>query len=521
MFKVMLVDDEALILNGLKLLIDWEEIGLEIEHVANNGEEALEFFKKAPADIVITDITMPRLDGLNLIKEIKRISSRTRFIILSGYDDFNYAKLAISLGIENYILKPINEEELKATLVNTIAKLRNVNEQPMIEGKKLEMLKENILCRWVQNSISSYELEERNAILNINLSLEYYSVGIIKLDINRNEQLLENHEIYNVFKEQIRQFEFGEAFHDIECNLVCICGCNEKEIIERDFVKFFGELETLIKNKYNIDAFITLGSIEKGFQKVYRSYKEALTLQDYLLVLGFNRILSINDNIKLEKVEGTGGIIDSSELYKILLTKDEEKVDQYIEDVLNKLCSCKRISPEYVQNAAVRMVLMFNELSKELGVSKDKEEVNIKELIFEICKIKTFEELKLFIKQKCHNLFNRLKLNLEDKSPIVMRIISYLKENYNQEVSLKTLGFKYNVNPSYLGQVFYKETGEQFSEYLNKIRNTEAKELLLNTNLKINDVAKRVGYTDNSYFYKKFKETYGVSPNTLRNTKSY
>ena len=115
MYKVMLADDENLILQGLENIIEWEELGLEIVNKASNGQEAIDKFKENPVDIVVTDINMPQVTGLELLKELKKINSDVKFIILSGYDDFSYAKKAIELGVENYILKPIDEEELEKT----------------------------------------------------------------------------------------------------------------------------------------------------------------------------------------------------------------------------------------------------------------------------------------------------------------------------------------------------------------------------------------------------------------------
>ncbi|SHE72498.1 response regulator [Clostridium fallax] len=124
MCKVMLVDDEKLILNGLLNIIDWDSIGLKVTETANDGQEAYEKYKKNPVDIIITDITMPKLTGLQLIEKLKNEGcENTKFIILSGYDDFSYAKKAIYLGIENYILKPIDEEELEKTLITVVNKI--------------------------------------------------------------------------------------------------------------------------------------------------------------------------------------------------------------------------------------------------------------------------------------------------------------------------------------------------------------------------------------------------------------
>ena len=119
MKKVMLVEDEELILQGIFNIIDWNALGLEVVHMAHNGQEALEMWEKEPVDIAVSDITMPVMDGLTLLRVLREKEEKVRFIILSGYDEFEYARTAIRLGVESYILKPINEEELERHLHNT------------------------------------------------------------------------------------------------------------------------------------------------------------------------------------------------------------------------------------------------------------------------------------------------------------------------------------------------------------------------------------------------------------------
>ena len=135
MYKVMLADDENLILQGLENIIEWEELGLEIVSKASNGQEAIDKISNeknisiALLDVMLPDMSMPQVTGLELLKELKKINSYVKFIILSGYDDFSYAKKAIELGVENYILKPIDEEELEKTLKNTINKIKQEKEE--------------------------------------------------------------------------------------------------------------------------------------------------------------------------------------------------------------------------------------------------------------------------------------------------------------------------------------------------------------------------------------------------------
>ena len=122
MMKVMLVENEELILQGIRNILDWEALGLEVVHMAHDGQEALAMWEKEPVHIVVTDISMPVMDGLTLLRKIREKEDRVRFIILTGYDEFAYAREAIRLEVENYILKPINEEELERQLKETIRK---------------------------------------------------------------------------------------------------------------------------------------------------------------------------------------------------------------------------------------------------------------------------------------------------------------------------------------------------------------------------------------------------------------
>ncbi len=154
MYKVMIVDDEPLILKGLRAIIDWQQLGLQITSQAASGEQAMEAFLEEETDIIITDIRMPGMSGLELIETVRSIDPGVKFIVLSGYDDFQYVKEGMKYGIENYLLKPIDVEELEATLRAVIVKLANVLQQQLAARKEQQILRDNILIRWVTQTIS-------------------------------------------------------------------------------------------------------------------------------------------------------------------------------------------------------------------------------------------------------------------------------------------------------------------------------------------------------------------------------
>ena len=508
MYKVLIVDDEVFILEGLKSIIPWKDLNLEVVETAENGEEALEKYKKSDIDIVVTDITMPKMNGLQLIKSIKEIGGRCKFIILSGYDDFNYAREALRLGIENYILKPINEEELKETLENIVEKFNF--QKPLTENNS-DIIKENILYRWVQNNISFYELEERGNILNINLKYDYYEAAIIKIE----HSFLKCKEVLSYVKGYERDTGFY-SFLDTFSNVICIYGRNNKEKCIKDILK---KVKSGLSESLKVKVFITIGSSQSSYKTLHKSYEEAKEIQKYLLLYGYSNIKAKEDIENLDVSIEDAPLLE--EFNKTLIKKEKTKVKENLEDIFNKLYSLKGIKPEAVQNVAIKILLAIIKMKEDFNIVNDSEEESIKDLILNICEVHTREELLNVLLNRCNKLIEDINETSSNLSPVIKQVVSYIKNNFGEEMSLKTLSYKYNINSSYLGQIFLKEVGEPFNDYLNRIRNEEARNLILNTNLRIIDISQKVGYSDTSYFYRKFKAYYGLSPNKLRENKTY
>jgi two-component system response regulator YesN len=181
-YKVLLADDEPMILKGLKRLINWDDYGLEITGVAVNGEDAWRKIEKAGVDILITDIRMPKLDGLELLKKISDDHRNIKTIVVSGYDDFSYVKQALQYGIENYILKPINEDELSSTLLHIIEKMDQEKRRQKILQCGIDTLRDNIIDRWLQGAIDENELLERAGFLGIDTKAPFYLLMVIAVD---------------------------------------------------------------------------------------------------------------------------------------------------------------------------------------------------------------------------------------------------------------------------------------------------------------------------------------------------
>ncbi|MDT2265525.1 response regulator [Paenibacillus larvae] len=239
MRSVFLVDDEPFILEGLQTIMEWEKLGLKVVGHDSNGEKAFAFLKDHPVDLLITDIRMPKMDGLELIKQMKLIHGKMKFIILSGHHDFNYLKQGMKLGIENYILKPINIEELESTLLKINEKWEEEMSLSYSRQEDRDILRLNILSRWVTNNISQEELNHRSQILRIPLDYDSYTVAVLRLLSDPDEELEEGHEYYGIVvkaylvsREVVNSQESVICFYDSDYDLVLIFG-GERKLIRR------------------------------------------------------------------------------------------------------------------------------------------------------------------------------------------------------------------------------------------------------------------------------------------------
>lgn len=298
MYRLLAVDDEPFITEGLKHIIDWEEYGIELTGTASNGVEALELIKSLGADILITDIKMPKMSGLELIQRVKKIAPNTRFIVLSGYDDFEYLKESIKLGIENYLLKPVNCEELEETIINVRNKIEAQAIQKSYSDKDVDIIRNNILYRWATGSINQLELVERAAFLDIPLEASKYVVCILRLFINPPVEQALMQKAQELCSE-LKSFGQGLGFCTPENNMVFIMGGLEEAFkLAEQYTNNFKEIP-------DIKYFFTIGSEENDYNFVSRSYFNAMELQRYSLVMPCNSVLEYNSFIKNDHMEET------------------------------------------------------------------------------------------------------------------------------------------------------------------------------------------------------------------------
>ncbi|KUP22548.1 response regulator transcription factor [Paenibacillus sp. DMB5] len=516
MYKVMIVDDEPLILKGMYYIMNWEKMGLKITSQASSGEQALEQFLDHPVDVVMTDIRMPGMDGLKLIETIRSIDSNVKFIVLSGYEDFQYVKEGIRFGIENYLLKPVDVNELTATVTTVIRKLELEGQRRIRSIEEKQILRINILNRWMNRSIPMEELKQRAEIIDIPLHHRAYAV--VTGSLLRSDQVGENFppevriEIVSEICELIRSdasqllstyttLEFLDFEGDVVILFSEQSGCLKREILH-------SELESLhecIRNRWRIDMLFSIGASVRSYREVPESYRQAKEIQIQRMINGDRFI--VDGEHAGTRTSSIEFLQELQTLTSLLAKNDRQGLQQWIDTSFDGLKEQKRASLADVQNGALEIIL---QVARQTGRN------NFMESFVHLFHLRNLEQIKQYIQHFIAESLDAVFAVEKNRSPIISKVVLEIHTRYESELSLKTLGQMHNVHPVYLGLLFKKEIGVGFTDYVNGYRIQIAKELLLQTDLKGNEIAAKVGCLDPNYFYKLFTKFTGVSPTEFR-----
>lgn len=513
MYDVFLVDDEPFIIEGLQSILEWNDYGLRIVGQAENGEAAWDILKDHPVDLVVTDIMMPKMTGLQLIEKVKQAHPHTRFIILSGYNEFVYVKEGIKHGVENYLLKPINIDEFRSTLENTVQKLDQSRMHHMVELHNRDILRDNVLFRWLRDRIHMEELQQRADLLDIHFVHPYYMVVLVRPEVRKDDEMdyMKQDEVASQAKLLLDEKFGGFCVREWDGETAIVLGLynreDKQEAIEK-LVQWKAETEQNLQSVLEV----TVGSVQEGYAKASVSFDHAKQVQPYHLVRVDDSIIDC-DEIESYRSSRPSSVQPETEPYvKLLYARDKEGLREQLEADFDRLSDTDGVTPRDMRNFAVELLIAWKQSVKGSAVLQLNDE---RDWFDDVYHIQTLDALKDHVLQVAAHVIE-LMSEPEDMSPVVRQVLHDIQERYAEELSLKTLSQVYNINPVYLGQLFQKEVQSTFSDFLNKTRINKAKEMLTGTNYRMTDIAAKVGYWDKSYFYKQFKKYVGISPKEYR-----
>lgn len=499
MYKVFIVDDEPFIIEGLFDIVDWAAMGMEIVGSAENGQDALDLIKVTPVDILITDISMPIMDGLTLIRKAREIfHTDLKVIVLSGFNEFDYLKEAMRLGIENYLLKPINLEELKSTLTNTLGKLSVSKARSTFNEQNKQILKDNVMYRWMTHQIDVESFNERATFLGIQLDTPYVAIAILR----------QEHETIEVFEFVSRQQAYNQSmvsFRDMDGDIVIVFKIKEPSSGLREAEAVIHSYKHMLSNYESLR--FSLGSVEY-VHEAFTSYENARKAQEYFMILQDQTMI-----VYSELPSGVGQKqqvypLNWSEYTKMIMVRDKDSLLSRIDEDFANLQKQDGITPSDIKDIGLETIIRFKMLLKEIRHDEEPEFYN--GVLSRMRDVDKIGEWIRAIQEAAEITVDSLIQDV--KSPVVQQVLNHIHGSYNEDLSLKMLGSLYHIHPVYLGQLFQKEMNESFTEYMNKYRVEQAKIQLQNTPLKVHEISRNVGYWETGYFYKQFKKYVGISP---------
>ena len=496
MYTVLLVDDEEDVLKNLLNTIDWPVYGVENTLTAHDGLEACSILEKHHVDLLITDISMPNMDGIQLIRKVHDVYPHIRCMLLSSYSDFTYAKEAISLGVENYLLKPYKAEELDSSIRKS---LDNIS---MHKHIMQTLFLDNVLYRWVTNDISTDELLERSKHIGINTYFRNYCVALVKSPQKKSPDRL-----LSTFFTSVRLQCDAYHFMNYDGYHVIILGGHT---ITQSFLAV--SLDSIMQNPLIGSAFqIAIGIVGNGCEEVSKSYQSALECMLMKQNSADQHIILANEKVSLDLNNLL--INQITEYLNTFSSPEEDGIADLFHDIFRDLggYTLQELN-SYIDLILVRLSLHLS-ASGLIDVSaKDNiisNSYHFEEFPAEDEILKWFSNLLSICQAFIKKHTNRL-------SPIILLAMQYITDNYSDYVSIKDFCNRHNMNASYLGLLFKKEVGIYFNDYINQIRISSAIQLIKSNNLKVAEVCKKVGFTNTSYFILCFKKQTGVSPTKFK-----
>lgn len=534
--KVFLVEDEMVIRRGIKNSIDWEKEGYIFCGEASDGELAYPMIIKEKPDILITDIRMPFMDGLELCKLVKKELPNIKILILSGYDEFDYAKEAIRLGVTEYLLKPISSGKLLEALNGVSESIRREKEDKDLVRKYMEEMRENtehekqkFFEQMIAGNLSMADALETGKKYEMNLSAGMYNLLLFRFTLgkeNRKSGELLGEAEYAIEKLTERLEYVFEFQRGVEGWAFLLMADNEEQMSER-VKELSKDLEEIMKNYSTIAYFGGIGQPVARLRELEESFREAERALAARFTMELNRIISVEDirmaqNVDtLDDIEITSfGEIEKTRtmLEKFLNNGAEDEIDEFVDVYINELPEENLKSVLMRQYIIMDAYIVMMSFCEKIEGIEGEMQAQSEELKNSMKTIQTLEEIKNYIRMLLKKIIGvRDTISGRRYSDIIEIAKDQIRKTYmSDEISLNTIAAEVGMSSSYFSSIFSKEMEKTFVEYLTEIRMDRAKELLMCSSMKTSEIGYEVGYKDPHYFSYIFKKTQNCTPKEFR-----
>lgn len=531
MYKIGIIDDEPLIRESLVATIPWGMLDCEIIFQAEDGRKALELIREEQPDLVILDINMPELSGLDVLKQIREEGNLCQVIILSAYQDFNYAQKAIRYGVHDYIGKPIRNsivEEVVKEATNKIDHVRAKAEEDLLMQEEMEVLtkyftdtKQLVSSQVLANMIGHQgsnkpPLEQYDVIPK---GAKNHATLVIKSKSKLSDVVINKRYILS-FIESIRgKVDYTILQTMVNGDIVLVLFFNKQ--ISANGYKVYAKLlsqailEYVIEWK-DVDVYIGISTLYNDVESFNHSYREADNAAKNHFFTSSQDIV-FTDETKPDKRQAKFSIVhDLDYFYHTLLNNEEEAFDQQLKQLIAGIESYAKGNIAVAKTLLSEICITIARFSAS-KIGDTQQQMPLEEVLEGVEQLVHMEEAYGYIKTYMKTSISTNE-SVPEYSPAIIKVIKYIKTNYMYTITLESASNEVSLNGSYLSRILKKETGKNFSDIILEERMHAAKKLLRNPNLRLNEIATQIGYKDYSYFYQVFSKSEGITPMNYRKT---
>lgn len=519
-YKAFFVEDEIVTREGIRDNVDWRGNGFEFCGEAPDGEMALPLLQATQPDVLITDIKMPFMDGLELCKIVRERMPSLKIVILSGHDEFEYAQKAINLGVTEYLLKPVTAQDLHQVLRRIAALLdRERREQEQLDRLKHQVeenraaLRERLLLNLAVGAVSSAEAIEKGLLLGLDLVAGCYQVVVIRIDLPNTSGAFAYHDYQRV--QQIladpleHQHDVFLIKKDVEELVLILKGGSPEDLRERKDLL----LHVIRQQAQSAGCGVAIGcgTAKHRITDIYQSFVEALIEAQGA---GSRDTTPLGSNVgKAELLK-----INKSAVENYLRCGVKEDFPDFFETFIHPLGEAALKSYMVKNYIVMDIVLAAAKFVADLGGNVDQVVPALDTLEAMLAEIETVEQFRKQVQGIFVGTLTYRDSQANNQHGLMLRQVhDYIDQHYiDADLSLNEVAGQVNLSPSHFSTVFSQETGQTFKEYLTEVRIRHAKELLRSTTLRSSEISYQIGYSDPHYFSYVFRKQTGLSPKEYR-----
>jgi two-component system response regulator YesN len=531
MYKVIIVDDEILARVGIKSLIPWHEHGIELVGECENGKQAYDMAKELLPDIIITDVKMPVMNGIELIKALKAEGMNFKFIMLSSYDDFEFVKEAMRLGAEDYILKlQVEPEELLKVLNNIFNKIeqerteknRNIHIKKQIHDD-ISVLKgkflKDLICG---NVFNEHDIEKSFKAYNIALPQTNLICLVIRIEdmdmyhnYTKDDIYMLKSTVINIIEEISLNYGTGYVC-DSEPDLykvVCSVRIDDSaSSLYNSICQMAKDLKEFLKHSMNLTVSIGVSDIHMKYSDISRAYREAREAIDNSFTYLAGSTIAYSD-VKSPSSDHIGIPLEEelNELESSLKNYSLSGIQKAFDSLIRRVIQSNNVSKKYMNGICHILIFVVNVFIKNNNLSPEEIWGKDENPYDQVSRLKNLNDFIGWIKKINDSIITII--NQENESNvIILRAKQFINKNFCNNISLEVVSEHIGLSPSYFSSLFSRATGESFIDYVTNLRINLAKQLLKSSKYKIYEISEMVGYDNTHYFSRIFKKNVGVSP---------